>query len=309
MHKFFKVLLISILVTLSVSNPALAQRTTAAQPSVPGIMSLFFTDIGQRIQLWFTFNEEADTDLRLTFAEDNLSLANLIASANLGSAAEEKANRLAGRAEEFSNTVAERLRNWSAGDVQVNASLAEHAHNYFNSAEEVLAEINTKITDSEQKRLLAETTEKIRSQKITVEDFIKKGPNLRVRSMVEGGVIIRPTREADRDRDGIDDAAEADLGLSTENFDSDGDGLSDRLEIEKYGTDPSAKDSDGDGFKDGVEVLEGYNPRVSGKVSAGTGVTTTSLKFINTKIVKPQLKAETVEYLKAVVKNYEANKN
>ena len=42
--------------------------------------------------------------------------------------------------------------------------------------------------------------------------------------------------------------------------DFDGDGLSDYLEVMKYGTDPNNADTDGDGCSDGQEVAEGTNP-------------------------------------------------
>ena len=64
----------------------------------------------------------------------------------------------------------------------------------------------------------------------------------------------------DKDRDGIDDTKEKELGTSNRDFDTDGDGLSDFDEIEVWKTNPTKMDSDGDGFNDGYEVLSGYNP-------------------------------------------------
>lgn len=43
-------------------------------------------------------------------------------------------------------------------------------------------------------------------------------------------------------------------------LDSDGDGLTDRDEIEKYYTDPQKVDTDQDGFTDKEEIDNGYNP-------------------------------------------------
>ncbi|MDB4491546.1 hypothetical protein N9260_00830 [bacterium] len=42
--------------------------------------------------------------------------------------------------------------------------------------------------------------------------------------------------------------------------DSDGDGISDKLEVSQYMTDPQDKDTDGDGLEDGDEVTRGTNP-------------------------------------------------
>lgn len=52
------------------------------------------------------------------------------------------------------------------------------------------------------------------------------------------------------------------LGMSVSQ-DSDGDGLSDDLEV-FYGTDKNNPDTDGDGYKDGEEVEKGYDPALSG---------------------------------------------
>ncbi|MCX6794749.1 MAG: hypothetical protein NTY31_02055 [Candidatus Falkowbacteria bacterium] len=48
--------------------------------------------------------------------------------------------------------------------------------------------------------------------------------------------------------------------------DSDGDGLSDEEETNKYKTDPFNPDTDGDGYKDGEEVKNGFNPNGPGKL-------------------------------------------
>lgn len=48
--------------------------------------------------------------------------------------------------------------------------------------------------------------------------------------------------------------------------DSDGDGLSDAEETNKYKTDPLNSDTDGDGYKDGEEVKNGFNPNGPGQL-------------------------------------------
>lgn len=70
----------------------------------------------------------------------------------------------------------------------------------------------------------------------------------------------------DKDRDGLEDSKEKELGLSNLNFDTDGDGLSDVDEIEVWKTDPKKFDSDSDSFGDGYEVINGYNPAGSGNL-------------------------------------------
>lgn len=70
----------------------------------------------------------------------------------------------------------------------------------------------------------------------------------------------------DKDRDGIDDQKEKELGTSNQDFDTDGDGLSDSDELDVWKTDPTKSDTDGDTFNDGYEVLNGYNPLGAGKL-------------------------------------------
>ena len=47
----------------------------------------------------------------------------------------------------------------------------------------------------------------------------------------------------DKDRDGIDDTKEKELGLSTRDFDTDGDGVADADEIDIWKTDPKKTDT------------------------------------------------------------------
>lgn len=70
----------------------------------------------------------------------------------------------------------------------------------------------------------------------------------------------------DKDRDGISDEREAELGTSDTQFDTDGDGISDQTEITIWQTDPNNIDTDGDGFADGVEIFNGYNPNGEGTI-------------------------------------------
>jgi outer membrane protein OmpA-like peptidoglycan-associated protein len=66
--------------------------------------------------------------------------------------------------------------------------------------------------------------------------------------------------EKDSDDDGLSDDAELKLGTNPNNPDTDGDGLLDGEEVDKYKTDPKDPDTDAGGIKDGAEVRNGANP-------------------------------------------------
>ena len=53
--------------------------------------------------------------------------------------------------------------------------------------------------------------------------------------------------------------------ITDRSVDTDGDGLSDYDEVNKYHTDPSKADTDGDGYNDGDEIKNGYSPLVPDK--------------------------------------------
>ena len=66
--------------------------------------------------------------------------------------------------------------------------------------------------------------------------------------------------EKDSDDDGLTDVREAQIGTDPNNPDTDGDGLLDGEEVDKYKTDPKNPDTDGGGIWDGVEVKNGADP-------------------------------------------------
>ena len=71
--------------------------------------------------------------------------------------------------------------------------------------------------------------------------------------------------QKDTDKDGLTDDQEKKLGTDPTNPDTDADGLNDGAEVNIWGTDPLNKDTDNDGFTDGQEVLNGFNPKGTGK--------------------------------------------
>jgi outer membrane protein OmpA-like peptidoglycan-associated protein len=58
----------------------------------------------------------------------------------------------------------------------------------------------------------------------------------------------------DQDKDGLNNTTENEMGTDPNNADTDGDGLSDGSEVNRYLTNPLKSDTDGDGLYDGTEV-------------------------------------------------------
>ncbi|HOX60933.1 MAG TPA: hypothetical protein PLV72_02930 [Candidatus Magasanikbacteria bacterium] len=82
----------------------------------------------------------------------------------------------------------------------------------------------------------------------------------------------------DRDGDNIDDTRETQIGTNPNNWDTDGDGLSDGDEILIWKTDPLKSDTDGDSYPDGSEVKNGYSPLGPGKLFNPPTTTTSSVE-------------------------------
>jgi len=67
-------------------------------------------------------------------------------------------------------------------------------------------------------------------------------------------------KSLDTDFDGLTDVEEKQLKTRIDNPDTDNDGLSDRLEVKIYFTNPLKADTDKDGMSDGDEVRRGLDP-------------------------------------------------
>lgn len=76
-------------------------------------------------------------------------------------------------------------------------------------------------------------------------------------------------------QDAADDIMDGDAFEGEDAIDSDGDGLSDRMERTTHGTDPFDEDTDGDGMNDGYEVTAGLNPLDSGDAGIDDVITET----------------------------------
>lgn len=288
-------------------------RETTTQPQtssteIPSAISLFFRDIGQRIQLIFTFDPVRDSEKRIQFANDNLALAQKIMAATDDQSIESRAQGLVDRANALSQSVLDNWEKWSQGDATAVSALTASVTNYFSSAEALVTVISSATNDETIKTNLSRVVSQLSTQKQAVADVIaSKLPQEKVSDAAVESTFVRVVvdKNNDHDRDGIPDKQETDFGTSNKNFDSDGDGLSDRAEIEKYGTDPTNADTDGDSFRDGLEVLKGFNPLGSGAIMKDKKIDAANLKFITVIQAKPALDPKTVEYLNNVLKNYQ----
>ena len=93
------------------------------------------------------------------------------------------------------------------------------------------------------------------------------GGNRRLRSsddylfLLELDKIQKFAFPPDSDGDKLSDVLEIELGTSQDDLDSDGDGIDDWTEFLGLGLDPKDPDSDGDGYSDGVEYTNGFDPK------------------------------------------------
>ena len=83
----------------------------------------------------------------------------------------------------------------------------------------------------------------------------KTGRKDQLWSFMVGIATAGISRDADPDNDGLTNREEEQLGTDAKNSDTDGDGLRDGEEINKYKTSPLKADTDGDSLRDGDEIF------------------------------------------------------
>lgn len=275
------------------SESTVGSRTVENPPSVPGVLSLFFRDIGQRIQLLVSINSIRDTSLRLEFAADNVALANQMLSMQSDRVVYLRAKALAVRAEEFVAAVTRTQDQWSKGDPDALADLSAKADAYFLLAGALVNQVNAGTFTGEMKTELQATMASLVEQNEQVKQVFA------AKAVVKNTTPLRPAitpPENDADADGLDDTDELTLGLRVDNFDSDADGISDRMEMEKFGTDPTKSDTDGDGYLDGLEIIKGFNPVGEGLFSI-ENLQTNGFVFVKNKVNLPALSPATLQLL------------
>jgi hypothetical protein len=322
-HLGYSFLVILTMLTLSVSVVSAqtmdaeqqnAQETTArsqttvdpqiANSEIPGSVSLFFRDIGQRLQLLFTLDPVKDATKRVDFASSNLQLARLIAGASSDTDIRSRSIQLVSRAHQLIQTVNAEEQKWSAEGTLAVEDLITQTQTYLQESKEMVDYIGSKLSPEQQPEF-KHIADDLTAQNTILSDFLKQ--KYADKMAIIDPVKVIPSGQSDRDRDGIPDTQEAELGTKSADFDTDGDGLSDRAEIEKFGTDPNNPDTDGDTFRDGYEVLKGYSPNSTGTLQLQVPATT-SLKFLLTVKTRPSLSTTTLQYITTVLKNYEVKK-
>lgn len=111
--------------------------------------------------------------------------------------------------------------------------------------------VNTRAT--EQAFIIGQTETAVALVDISVRQTLDAGKEDRGTATA---LAMTAIAEGDDDGDSLSNLKENTLGTDPNNPDTDGDGLSDGLEVNQYGTNPNNQDSDGDTLKDGQEVNE-----------------------------------------------------
>lgn len=315
MKKFFTLSAVLLIFFLLAVLPVKAQVTqttnsaNASQPTisvVPGVFNLFFRDISQRMQLLWTIDPAQDAALRFEFANDNVKLVDGLMRLTSDPAVINRAKNLVNRATALIEVVNSTEDRWSRGDTDALNAISARSQEYFQSAQDLVAFTRTLSDNSEWRTGLSDTLEILVIENEKTRTSVQE--LARVKNEINNSTIT------DKDNDGVEDADELTLGLSTFDFDTDNDGLSDRAELERFGTDPTKADTDGDGYRDGIEIMKGFNPVGTGNFS------TTTLKkdgfvFVKAKMVLPALSPATLKLLqdasegKKLERNYRNSSN
>ncbi len=99
----------------------------------------------------------------------------------------------------------------------------------------------------------------------TVQETTTTDEQAKIDEMVSGEQVLFGEPK-DSDSDNLSDDVEKEIGTDPNNWDTDGDGLSDGDEALVWRSNPLNADTDGDGYSDGAEVKNGYSPIGPGKI-------------------------------------------
>lgn len=283
------------------TQTAITPEVNQNRPELVYIFSsvgLFFRDLSQRIQLIVAVRDTSDATLRLKFAQDNVELVRQMMTYSANERTVNQAQELAERATDLVTTVNARAEDWSKGDPEALNALNKQADLYFESAGKLLAEVYELPEAHSWDGFLDGIHDNLALQNEKTKVFLQTALKTNVQN--NNSIFLENSNEVvlenDKDVDGIEDNDEKALGLSASDFDTDRDGISDSVELERFGTDPTKADTDGDGYRDGLEILKGFNPIGEGDFS------TTTLKnegfvFVKAKMTMPNLSPTTIKFL------------
>ncbi len=236
--------------------------------SLPSDWSLFWSGVGEKISLLITLDPLKDAEKRIEYAMEHMQLAQFAAE----NGEQDKALELVKSAGQFIEDIDQKKEDWNNEKItitqknillhNINAMLLL-TNGYSNS-------IRRQFSTPEQSQLYREITQLFAEPTQNLFNIYYQNIASIMRQEFNFDFV------ADSDRDGLSNAEEKQLGTSHLDFDTDGDGISDKKEIERYGTDPTRGDTDGDGFWDGVEIINGFNPLGTGQLG-GFGVTQQSI--------------------------------
>ena len=282
-------------------------RVITTVEDIPGKTSLFFRNVKQQIQLMFTFGSREDAELRLQFSADNLQLASDIISLTQDSSVADRANDLAAKAGNLVEQVNDTLSELKDGDKATIDALNQSLTTHYNTVKPLLTILKDNPAFATENTEMAATLAKLDAEHTELQTFLEAQIN-EAPAMIAGNSGL----PEDIDNDGISDDQEEEMGLDILDYDTDQDSLSDRREIEYYGTDPTKVDTDGDGYRDGFEVMNGYNPAgTEGTLEAHLSkqLDANTLQFISAKKVLPNLTPATLKFLNDSAQKYQQPRN
>lgn len=236
------------------------------QPTkVPGGWSTFWSGLQQKLVLLFTFDPAKDLEKRIQYAAQDIALAQFITENSSDSESISRAIELLDRAAAVLDGREDQVRALAEDSGEDATRALENLQRHLGDRNAYLEDVSRAATTEEQASELDTLRTSVNENSLQLRTEIPDtiSSPLRVPAIQ---IPLNKRFTNDQDRDGIADDTEEGLGLSNQDFDTDGDGLSDKSEIEKYGTDPTKVDTDGDGYWDGFEIIQGYSP------TAGLGV-------------------------------------
>lgn len=277
--------------------------TIDPQLKTPSSWSLFWTKEMQDLSLLVTVNSIADATKRVKYSEESIQLAKFVITESDDASHSGIMIDLIKRSEDLIINLNSNKDKFLLKDNQSAKNLAQNIAVHLKHREDTMITVSTKIGADVLRNggisgvVFSTAFDDLKSAVVKFRQEITEAAKT-LSNKVRG----TGTFKNDQDRDGVPDDMEKEMGLSIADPDTDGDGLSDKKEIEVYGTDPTKVDTDGDGFWDGMEIINGYNPLGNGKLDdkAIKQRSANSEKFFERLKTQRLLTTSTLNYFKVV---------